>query len=205
MLEALHAWLLDNGLWYALLAVLAFVVIDACVFPALPDLFAALAFLLEPSLWWGLAILGTVCAGEIFGNSLLFALVKRKRLPGFAEKAMKKWVDFLVVSDERALLLNRFAPMIPYSGAFIATCGWSYPRSITIIAAGGLVKYSILLGIVYVLQAALDPGVTGLATVVAVVTILILSLAASKLLRDRKGRGKLKHAGAVAGKEGTGQ
>jgi hypothetical protein len=117
---------------------------------------------------------------------------------------MKKWVDFLIVNDERALLLNRFAPMIPYSGAFIATCGWSYTRSISIIAAGGLVKYSILLGIVYALQATLDPGVTGLATVVAVVTILIISLAASKLLRVRKGRGKLKPEGAVTGKEETG-
>ncbi len=204
MLETLHAWLLDNGLWYALLAVLALVLIDSCIFPALPDLFAALAFLLEPSLWWGLAILGTVCAGEICGNSLLYALVKRKRLPVFAENAMKKWVGFLVVNDERALLLNRFAPMIPYSGAFIATCGWSYTRSITIIAVGGLAKYSILLGIVYVLQATLDPGLTGLATVVAVVTILLISLAASKLLRGRKERGKLKTEGAFEGKEAAG-
>jgi uncharacterized membrane protein YdjX (TVP38/TMEM64 family) len=186
MLESLHAWLLANGLWYALLAVLAFVLIDACVFPALPDLFAALAFLLEPGLWWGLAILGTVCVGEFCGNTLLYALVRRRRLPGFAERAMKKWVGFLVVGDERALLLNRFAPMIPYSGAFIATCGWSYSTSITIIAAGGLVKYSMLLGIVYALDSALDPELTGLATVAAVVAILVASLAASRALKGRR-------------------
>lgn len=185
MLESLHEWLLANGLWYALLAVLAFVIIDACVIPALPDLFAALAFLVEPGLWWGLAILGAVCAGEILGNTLLYSLVKRKRLPDFIERAMKKWVGFLFLKDEKALLLNRFAPMIPYSGAFIATCGWSIRRSLGFIIAGGLAKYSILLGIAFALDSALDSETAALATVTAVIIILIASLASAQVLKRR--------------------
>ncbi|MFH0816727.1 MAG: hypothetical protein V1934_07940 [Methanobacteriota archaeon] len=185
MLESLHGWLLANGLWYALLAVLAFVIVDACLFPALPDLFAVLAFLVKPELWWGLAILGTVCVGEITGNTLLYSLVKRKSLPGFMERAMKKWVGFLFLKDEKALLLNRFAPMIPYSGAFIATCGWSFRRSLGYIIAGGLVKYSVLLGIAFALNSALDSGAAALATVAAVIVILVASLASAQVLKRR--------------------
>ena len=185
MLESLHAWLLANGLWYALLAVFAFVLIDACLFPALPDLFAVLAFLVEPGLWWGLAILGTVCVGEILGNTLLYSLVKRKRLPDFIERTMNKWVGFLFVKDEKALLLNRFAPMIPYSGAFIATCGWSFRRSLMFIIAGGLAKYSVLLGIAFALNSTLDSGMAALATIAAVVIILVASLASAHVLKRR--------------------
>jgi len=185
MLESLHAWLLANGLWYALLAVFAFVLIDACLFPALPDLFAVLAFLVEPGLWWGLAILGTVCVGEILGNTLLYSLVKRKRLPDFIERTMNKWVGFLFVKDEKALLLNRFAPMIPYSGAFIATCGWSFRRSLLFIMAGGLAKYSVLLGIAFALNSTLDSGMAALATITALVIILVASLASAHVLKRR--------------------
>jgi uncharacterized membrane protein YdjX (TVP38/TMEM64 family) len=185
MRETLHAWLLANGLWYALLAVFAFVLIDACLFPALPDLFAVLAFLVEPGLWWGLAILGTVCAGEILGNTLLYSLVKRKRLPEFMERAMNKWVGFLFIKDEKALLLNRFAPMIPYSGAFIATCGWNFRRALGFIVVGGLAKYSVLLGIAYALNSTLDSGMAALATITAVLIILVASLASAHVLKRR--------------------
>ena len=185
MLETLHGWLLANGLWYALLALLAFVLVDACVFPTLPDLFAVLVFLAEPEPWWGLAILGTVCAGEITGNTILYSLVKRNRLPGFIERAMKKWVGFLFLKDERALLLNRFAPMIPGTGAFIATCGWNFRRSLMFIIAGGLAKYSILLGIAFALNSTLDSEMAALATVTAVIIILVASLASAHVLKRR--------------------
>src|SRR5207249_9507820 len=36
---------------------------------------------------------------------------------------------FLGVPDERAILLNRIAPVVPFVGAFIATLRWNYRRS----------------------------------------------------------------------------
>jgi hypothetical protein len=190
MLEGLYSWLAWHGAPFALAAVLALVVIDACVFPALPDLFATLAFLLDPGLWWGLAILSTVCLGEITGNSLLYALVRRKQLPEFVQRAMRRWVDFLVLKDERVLLLNRFAPIVPYSGAFIATCGWSYRRSIAYIAVGGLAKYSILLCMASIIHATLDGSLAFAVTVVAVLAIICASLATSYYYRRRHGLGR---------------
>ena len=101
------------------------------------------------------------------------------------ERAMKKWVGFLFLRDEKALLLNRFAPMIPYSGAFIATCGWSFKRSLGFIIAGGLAKYSILLGIAFALDSTLDSEMAALATVTAVVIIMVASLASARVLKGR--------------------
>jgi len=185
MLEGLYDWLLSGGAWYALAGVFCLVIVDAMIFPALPDLFAVLTFLLTPSLWWGIAVLLTVCTAELVGNSALYALVKRKRLPEFLERAMKKWVGFLVLKDERVILMNRFAPIVPYTGAFIATCNWSYRKAMGYLVAGCIAKYTILLAIASALNAALDRDLAFAATVVAIFVILGLSLVSSYYYRRR--------------------
>ena len=81
MLEALHDWFLTYGTFYALLGLFVILVIDSTIFPALPEIFAVGAFLLNPTFWWGVIILVIACCAELTGNSLLYALVKRKRLP----------------------------------------------------------------------------------------------------------------------------
>jgi len=49
-----------------------------------------------------------------------------------------------VVHDERLLLLNRIAPIVPYTGAFIATCNWNLKKCAVYIFASAIVKFSII-------------------------------------------------------------
>src|SRR3989442_957695 len=81
-------------------------------------------------------------AGEATGNSLLYwfvnrALVRTGRMPPRIEKLMARWMKFLIIHDERIILLNRVFPVVPFVGAFMAALKWNYPRSLAVIIIGG--------------------------------------------------------------------
>jgi membrane protein YqaA with SNARE-associated domain len=185
MLEGLHDWFLINGTFYALIGLFLILVIDSMIFPTLPEVFAVAAFFLDPTLEWGLIILLTACCAEVTGNSLLYALVRKKKLPNFIQKAMKKWVGFLFLRDERILLLNRVAPVVPFTGAFIATCEWSYKLSMAYLVVGGAAKYGLLLALVGLLNVTFDPDTAQLFTLFALAFIISFSFAASYFFRKR--------------------
>jgi len=187
MLEGLFDWFQGFGPGFALLGLFVIMVIDAMIFPALPELFAVLAFLMDPTPEWAAILLAAVCLAEITGNSLLYALVKWKELPGFLRKAMKKWTGFIIFSDERIILLNRVAPVMPFTGAFIATCNWNYRKSMLFLVVGGLLKYGALFGLVGLLDYGFERGDAQLFSLAAVIAVICLSLAASAVLK-RKGR-----------------
>jgi membrane protein DedA with SNARE-associated domain len=102
----------------------------------------------------------------------------RGKVPRFLDRAMKKWTSFLAVRDERIILVNRIAPAVPFTGAFIAVCGWNLRRSLAYVLIGGVVKYVLLLLLVVVLGLAFEPGFARLVTLVAVVVLVAASLAA---------------------------
>lgn len=185
MFEGLYSWFLEHGALYALAGLFLILVIDAVIFPALPEIFAVIAFLLTPTLWWGVAILFVACCAEITGNSLLYLLVKKGKLPGFMQKAMKKWVGFLILKDERIILMNRIAPVVPFLGAFMATCEWSYRRSMLYLVIGGVLKYAGLLALVGLLNVSFDKEIAQLISIVAIIVIVCLSFASSYLYKKR--------------------
>ena len=84
-------------------------------------------------------------------------------------------------------MVNRFSPVVPFVGAFIAVVGWSYPRSILYIVLGAAAKYGLLLVLVGYLGIVYDPGTATLVTVVAVLVLVGLSVSAAILLRRRSG------------------
>jgi hypothetical protein len=186
MLEGLFDWFQGFGLAFTLLGLFVILVIDAIIFPALPELFAVLAFLVDPSLEWGIILLITVCIAEITGNTLLYSLVKWKKLPDFAEKAIKKWTGFIIFSDERIILLNRIAPVLPFTGAFIATCKWDYRKSMLYLAIGGLLKYSALFGMVAFFDYRFNSEDAQMFSLAAVAAVICVSLAVSFVLKKRK-------------------
>ena len=95
--------------------------IDALIFPTLPELFFIIGFMYMPeSITFGLSLLIAASIGEILGISLLYGIVDRVRIPERIKKIADKYVHFLMVSDEKIFLVNRFAPMIPFAGAFIS-------------------------------------------------------------------------------------
>ena len=190
-LSGLFGFLGPEGTLIALLLVF---VIDAAIIPTLPELAIVLSYLYRGTgvdpLAWALLLLGMAMAGEAIGNTVMFLwvrklVVERGHLPRVIDRAMRGWTRFLLVRDERIILVNRVAPVVPFVGAFIAVVGWSYPRSILYIVVGAAAKYSALLLLVGYLGVVYDPDTATLVTVLAIVLLIALSVAASVLLRRR--------------------
>ncbi len=111
--------------------------------------------------------------------------VEGRRMPGWLERGMQRWTGFLLVRDERVILLNRLAPVVPFVGAFIATLRWDYRRSIAYVAAGGVAKYAVLLFVVFAVGVAYDVGTARWITLGLVVAVVALSFVGSYLVRRR--------------------
>jgi hypothetical protein len=182
------------GLPGILLALFLVFVVDAAIFPVLPEVAIVLAFTFPPAgiapFAWAAFLLAAAVAGEAVGNSALYvivrrALVDRGRMPAFLERVMRRWIDFLIVRDERIILLNRVAPVVPMVGAFIATCRWDYRRSLVYIVSGAAAKYSALLTLTGYFGVAYDPVLARWISVALVLAIVVASLLASVVYRRR--------------------
>ncbi len=172
------------GFFGGLTAIFLIFYFDAMIIPLLPEFFAVLIFLGDPTLEWGILVLLIAEAGEILGNSTLYLVVKRIGVPKFLKSRMNKYVNFLMLKDERLILSNRIAPTVPFVGAFIAACDWDYKKSITYIAVGGLVKYTVLLSIVGMFDVAYPRDIAQNLTLIFVVAFIVVSA----LIAHLKGR-----------------
>ena len=169
--------------------------VDAVVFPALPELFVVLFYFQLVDGWtWapvaaGASLLGLAVLGDVSGNASLYAVVRwfhrRGKVPKRLANAMQRWTKFLVTSDERILLVNRIAPAVPFTGAFIAVCGWNLRRSLSYIAIGGAAKYAALLVIVAWLGVAFNPDTARWVTLIAVLALVAASVLAGQFRRRR--------------------
>lgn len=191
-LTGLFAFLGPAGTLVALFFVF---VIDAAIIPTLPELAIVLSYLLgrPPAVApfsWAVLLLGMAVGGEVVGNTLMFLWVRklvvdRGHLPKIIGRAMRGWTHLMIVPDERIILVNRIAPVVPFVGAFIAVVGWSFRKSLLYIVLGSLGKYGLLLGLVGYLGVAYDPGTATLITVTAVIVLVVVSIGASVLYRRR--------------------
>lgn len=177
-----------------LVALLLVFVVDAAIIPTLPELALVLSYLYRDAtvdpLLWALLLLGMAMAGEVIGNTLMFLWVRklvvdRGHLPRAVDRAMRGWTRFLLIRDERIILVNRLAPVVPFVGAFIAVVGWSYPKSMLYIVVGSAAKYGVLLVLVGYLGLIYDPNTATLVTILAILALIVLSVGASYLLRRR--------------------
>lgn len=185
-----------------LVALFAIFVVDATLVPSVPEFFAVMFFAsgnvwaLAPIGWAGL-ILAAAVGGELVGNAILYTafhrgLVRADRMPRWLSRAMRGWINFLLVRDERIILVNRIVPAVPMVGAFIATLGWDVRRSFAYIAAGGVAKYAVLLTLAGAFGVVFPADVAQLYTLVFVVAFVLVSASVSlafrrKARRDAKG------------------
>ncbi len=178
----------------SLLALLLIFAGDAALFPALPEAWIVVTYAYRPEvtdpLVWTALLLGTAVVGDVLGTTALYAVVRRvlvegRRMPGWLERGMQRWTGFLLVRDERVILLNRLAPVVPFVGAFIATLRWNYRRSIAYVAVGGLAKYAVLLFVVFEVGVAYDVATARWITLGLVVAVVALSFVGSFLVRRR--------------------
>jgi len=135
----------SGGEWGLLLCIFLIFLVDALVFPALPELFFVLSFMYKPDLTFGLELLGAAIAAELIGVTALYLVVGHLRIPKRIERIVNGYVDFLLLGDERLILLNRVAPMIPFCGAFIRIMKWDLGRSLLYVVIGCVVKYGVIM------------------------------------------------------------
>ena len=175
---------------YGMAGVVAMVFIafllDATFVPALPEIFIIIGFAYEPTPGFAVVLLCTAIAAEILGNLFLYFLVEKVGLPRRVKKIMNKYVGILLFTDERMLLLNRIAPMIPYSGAFISVVeNWKLGRSLMYIVLGCILKYGLILSMSTVFYAYFTSSVAQWVMIAFILIILALSFIASYIRRKR--------------------
>ncbi len=169
-----------------LLTIFMLFYIDAIVFPTLPELFTVVIFLgvtatakawfgIPPELWFGILVLIFIAAAEVLGLTTLYLIIKRAKVPGRIELIVRQYQRFLIYPDERMILLNRIAPVLPFLGAFVAICNWSYKKSVAFTIIGGAMKYGLILFASGAFIAYLDSGTAIVATLALVIGVLLIS------------------------------
>lgn len=160
--------------------------LDATVIPALPEIFIIVGFAYNPTPGFAVVLLIAAIIAECLGNTLLYCLVEHFGLPKKLKKVMNKYVSILIVSDERMMLLNRIAPMIPYSGAFISVIdGWTLRRSLFYVIIGCILKYGLILSMSSIFYTYFTSNVAQYMMFVFIFAILALSFIASYIRRKR--------------------
>lgn len=160
--------------------------VDATVFPFLPEIFIIIGFAYEPTPGFAVILLLTAIIAECLGNTLLYCVVQRFGLPRKLKRVMNKYVSILIVSDERMMLLNRIAPMIPYSGAFISVIeSWKLSRALFYIVIGCILKYGLILSMSTFFYSYFTSDVAQYVMIGFVVLILAISLIASYIRKRR--------------------
>jgi len=165
------------GLPGMLLCIFLLFYIDAIIFPTVPELFTVIIFMAYPHTWFALLILTTIAAAEFLGLSTLYMLVTRINVPQRIRKAVNGYTNFLIYGDERMILVNRFAPVLPFMGAFVAICGWSFKKSALYTLISGVMKYGIILALSNIFFIFFSEGTASIVTLAMVFTILGISLA----------------------------
>jgi len=162
--------------------------LDAILIPTLPELFTVIIFMANPEPWFAVLILITIAVAEFLGLTTLYLIVKGVRIPHKIEAAVHKYRDFLIVRDERMIIVNRFAPVLPFMGAFVAICGWSYKKAVLYTLGSGVIKYGAILALSNIFFVYFSEGTAGTVTIAMVLIILAISMVVSLYRRKKMTR-----------------
>jgi uncharacterized membrane protein YdjX (TVP38/TMEM64 family) len=122
---------------------------------------------------------------EVLGLTLLWLIVKNLHIPKKVQDALNRYTKFLIFQDEKIILLNRLAPVLPFMGAFVAVCNWSYKRCLAYTLIGGMIKYGIILALGSIFFSYLESGVATTITIILVLVIIAISIIYS-IMRKKK-------------------
>lgn len=173
----------DLGLLVALTVIIW---IDGTLFPTLPEFWLVFIYGVHPdSFTWGATLVLVASAASLLGNFTLYYLVKKAKLPSWIQKRMKQYTNFLIVKDERLLLLNRLAPMVPYTGAFMAVCNWNLRRSAIYIFVSAIAKFSVIVLISWASYDQLREDIAPTVALISVAIVLIISFVASVVYKKK--------------------
>ena len=170
-----------------LLCIFLLFYIDAIVFPTLPELFTIIIFMAVPELWFAGLILLTIAVAELAGLTTLYTIVNNINVPERISSAVNKYRRFLLLSDERMIIVNRFAPVLPFMGAFVAICGWSFRKAAVYTLVSGMVKFGAILALANLFYVFFSGSMAETFTIIMVLVVLAISLAVSAVRRRRMG------------------
>jgi hypothetical protein len=159
--------------------------IDALLFPTLPELFFVIGFMAYPTPLFGCELLLAAIFAELIGISLLYFIVERIRIPKRIKNLADRYIGFLVLGDERLLLVNRAAPMIPFAGAFISLADWRLGRSLFYVVTGCILKYGAIMLMSSFFYEYFSGGDAQMYTLIFVFAVIALSVVFA-LLRKRR-------------------
>ena len=183
-------WMMDTfGPYGAIgIAIVIFLIfyIDAVFFPTLPEIFFIIGFMYDPTPIWGITILIIASIAEAAGLSTLYCIVERIGVPERIKGIADKYADFLIVSDERMLLVNRVAPILPFAGAFVSLIhSWTLKRALIYNFIGCYLKYGIILLFANFFYSYFGSEEAQIYTIVFVIIVMVVSIIAA-LIKKRK-------------------
>ncbi len=162
--------------------------IDAIVFPTLPELFAVIIFMVQPTTEFAVLILAVIAGAELLGTSALYYVIKNIRVPKRIRSSADRYCGMLFVKNEKIVLLNRVAPVLPFMGAFAAICHWDFRRVLTYIFIGGILKYGAILAMSKLFFVYMSTGMAETVTMALVIGVIAISLVFSIAKRRKEGR-----------------
>lgn len=168
-----------------LAALLCIFLIDSMLFPTVPEFFLLTIYATNPVSEWGLSLIIIAITAISIGNTSLYVFVKKIGIPGFIEKAMITYSNIMPSKNENMLLINRIAPVLPYTGAFIAVNEWNYKKAMLYIIGGGILKFSILIMLSGIFYTYFEQGDAQRATFILIVLTIFIGLGLS-YFRKRK-------------------
>ena len=183
-------WMMDifgpYGAWGILLVLFLIFYIDAVFFPTLPEIFFIVGFMYDPTPIWGITILIVVSLAEASGLCTLYYIVEKIGVPERIKNIADKYADFLIVSDEKMLLVNRVAPMLPFAGAFVSLIhSWTLKRALVYNFIGCYLKYGIILLFANFFYSYFGSQEAQWYTIAFVLIVMVLSIIAS-IYKKRK-------------------
>ncbi|WP_400231762.1 hypothetical protein [Methanomethylophilus alvi] len=181
----------DNGDLGVLLCIFLIFLLDALLVPTLPELFFILGFMAgaehNTPIVFGCELLLVAILAELVGILSLYYVVKHIRIPKKIEKLVDTYTKFLVMGDERLLLLNRIAPMIPFAGAFIAIAKWNLKKSMFYIVLGCVLKYGIIMLLSNMFLDFFNSDQAQLFMIIMIVVVIAVSMIMSFVIKKRHG------------------
>ena len=183
-------WMMDTfGPYGAIgIAIVIFLIfyIDAVFFPTLPEIFFIIGFMYDPTPVWGITILIIASLAEAAGLSTLYYIVEKIGVPERIKNIADKYADFLIVSDERMLLVNRVAPILPFAGAFVSLIhSWTLKRALIYNFIGCYLKYGVILLFANFFYSYFGSEEAQLYTIIFVIIVMAVSIIAA-LIKKRK-------------------
>lgn len=171
-----------------IIALVSIILIDGTGFPTLPEVWMVWIYGVHfDSLGWAMLLIIVASFASLGGNFILYTIVKVVGMPKRIQKVMRKYTDFLIVSDERLLLLNRIAPLVPYTGAFMAVCNWNLRKCVLYLIVGALMKSTAVISLAWLSYDNLRQEIAPWIALTAVIVVLLASVIASIIYRKKIG------------------